>query len=93
MQSQVKMPVNKFLGEDNATFSYGVYFTSHGRNQGHNRIIIKDGVCIGMRENIAVRHDFEIGENVITGVSTFVNKSVPLGNTCVNILGRLINKD
>lgn len=36
----------------NVTISYGCYFACHGRKQGHNKIIIRDGAYIGMHSNI-----------------------------------------
>ena len=85
--------VDKIVIGNNVTISYGVYFACHGRNQGHNRIVIKDGAYIGMRANITARHDIEIGENAIVGAVTLVNKSVPSGVTCVGVPGRFLNKD
>ena len=85
--------VDKIEIGNNVTISYGVYFACHGRNQGHNRIVIKDGAYIGMRANITARHDIEIGENAIVGASTLVNKSVPPGTTCVGVPGRLLSKE
>lgn len=85
--------VDKIEIGNNVTISYGVYFACHGRNQGHNRIVIKDGAYIGMRANITARHDIEIGENAVVGASTLVNKSIPPGVTCVGIPGRLLNKE
>lgn len=84
--------VDKIEIGNNVTISYGVYFTCHGRNQEHNRIIIKDGAYIGMRANITARHDIVIGENAIIGASTLVNKSVPADCTCVGVPGRLLDK-
>lgn len=85
--------VDKIEIGDNVTISYGVYFACHGRNQGHNKIVIKDGAYIGMRANITARHDIEIGEKAIIGASTLVNKSVPPGATCVGVPGRLLSKE
>lgn len=85
--------VDKIEIKDNVTISYGVYFACHGPNQGHNKIIIKDGAYIGMRANIIAPHDIEIGEKAIVGACTLVNKSVPPGATCVGVPGRFLNKD
>ena len=41
--------------EDNVTISYGVYFACHGKKQGHNPIIIRDGAYIGMRAILITR--------------------------------------
>ena len=65
------------IGND-VTISYGVYFACHGRKQGHNRIIIRDGAYIGMRASIvAPKGNVIIGEKTIVGAMTLVNKSVP----------------
>lgn len=85
--------VDKIVIGDNVTISYGVYFACHGRKQEHNRIIIKNGVYIGMRANITARYDIEIGENAIVGAATLVNKSIPAGVTCVGVPGRVIEND
>lgn len=85
--------VDKIEIGNNVIISYGVYFACHGRNQGHNKILIRDGVYIGMRANVAARHDIEIGENAIIGASTLVNKSIPAGATCVGVPGRLLNNN
>lgn len=37
---------------NNMTISYGVYFTCHGKNQGHYPITVEDGAYVGMRANI-----------------------------------------
>ena len=71
---------------DNVTISYGVYFACHVRNQGHNRIVIKDGAYIGMRASVITpKGDVVIGEKSIIGAMTLVNKSVPDGKTAVGI--------
>lgn len=77
---------------NNVTISYGVYFACHGKNQGHNRLVIKDGAYIGMRTSIVARTDIEIGENAIVGAMTLVNKSIPDGTTAVGIPCRVIEK-
>ena len=82
--------VDKIVIGDNVTISYGVYFACHGRKQGHNRIVIKDGAYIGMRTSITARHDIEIGENAVIGAAALVNKSVPAGATAVGVPCRVI---
>lgn len=82
--------VDKMEIGNNVTISYGVYFACHGKKQGHNRIVIKDGAYIGMRANITARHDLEIGTGAVVGAGTLVNKSVPDGVTCVGVPGRII---
>lgn len=74
----------------NVTISYGVYFACHGKNQGHNRIVIQDGAYIGMRAMIVARTDIEIGENAIIGAGTLVNKSVPANKTAVGVPCRIL---
>lgn len=77
----------------NVTISYGVYFACHGRKQGHNKIVIKDGAYIGMRASIiAPKGDVVIGEKAIIGTMTLVNKSVPAGMTAVGVPCRILEK-
>lgn len=85
--------VDKIEIADNVTISYGVYFSAHGRKQGHNKIVIKNGAYIGMRANIIARCDIEIGEDSIVGAGTLVNKSIPPGSTCIGVPGRLLRKE
>lgn len=59
--------VDKIEIGNNVIISYGVYIACHGPNQGHNKIVIRDGAYIGMRANITARHNIEIGENAIIG--------------------------
>lgn len=63
---------------DNVTISYGVFFACHGRNQGHNKIVIKDRAYIGMNSSIIARKEggLVIGENAVVGACSLVNKSV-----------------
>lgn len=84
--------VDKIEIGNNVIISYGVYFACHGPNQGHNRLIIKDGAYIGMRASIIVPKDMEIGENAIIGAMALVNKSVPDGKTAVGVPCRLLEK-
>lgn len=72
--------------------SYGVYFACHGRNQNHNKLIIKDGAYIGMRASIIARQDVVIGERAIVGAQTLVNKSIPDGKTAVGIPCRILEQ-
>ena len=85
--------VDKIVIGNNVTISYGVYFACHGRKQGHNKIIIKDGAYIGMRTSITARHDIEIGENAVIGAMALDNKSIPAGKTAVGVPCRVINND
>lgn len=84
--------VDKIEIGKNVTISYGVYFACHGRKQGHNKIVIRDGAYIGMRTSITARHDIEIGENAVIGAMTLVNKSIPSGATAVGVPCRVISR-
>ena len=77
---------------NNCTVSYGVYFACHGRNQGHNPIIIEDGAYVGMRANIIARKEEGtiIGKNAVIGACTLVNKSIPEGATAVGVPCRIV---
>lgn len=78
----------------NVTISYGVYFACHGKNQKHNKIIIEDGVYIGMHSSVVARDNdgLIIGKNAIVGACTLVNKSVPENAVVVGIPAREILK-
>lgn len=84
---------NKMEIGSNVTISYGVFFACHGRKQGHNKILIKDGAYIGMRASIvAPKGDVVIGEHSIIGAMALVNKSVPDGKTAVGVPCRILEK-
>ena len=85
--------VDKITIGNNVTISYGVYFACHGRNQGHNRIDIKDGAYVGMRASITARHNITIGSNAIVGAMSLVNKSVPDNATVVGVPAKPLIKD
>lgn len=76
----------------NVTISYGVYFACHGHKQEHNRIIIKDGAYIGMGASIIAKNDVIIGENVMVGACSLVNKSLPDNCTAVGVPCRILKK-
>ncbi len=80
--------------EDNVTISYGVYFACHGRKQGHNRILIKQGAYIGMNASIIARREegTVVGRNAIVGACSLVNKSVPDEGVVAGIPARAIGK-
>lgn len=80
------------IGE-NVTISYGVFFACHGHKQGHCRVVIKDGAYIGMRASIIAKRDIVIGENVMVGACSLVNKSIPDNCTAVGIPCRVVQKD
>ena len=77
---------------NNVTISYGCFFACHGRKQGHNRIVIRDGAYIGMRCNIIAPHDIEIGEGAIIGAGSLVNRSVPPHSIAVGVPIRILEK-
>lgn len=79
--------------EDNVIISYGVFFACHGRKQGHNKILIKNGAYVGMNATIIARQDegTVIGKNAVIGACTLVNKSVPDDATVVGIPMRVIS--
>lgn len=76
---------------NNVTISYGVYFACHGKKQHYKKIIIRDGVYIGMRAIIIARTDIEIHENAVIGAGTLVNKSIASGKTAVGIPYRILS--
>ena len=80
----------KIVIEDNVTISYGVYFACHGRKQGHNEIILKNGSYIGMRAIIIAKNDIVIGENSLVGAGNLVNKSIPKNSVAVGVPCRII---
>ena len=82
----------KMIIEDNVGISYGVYFSCHGRKQGHNCIIIRKGSHIGFRATIHARHDLEIGKNCMIGAMSFVNKSIPDNTTAVGVPAKVIKE-
>ena len=84
--------INEIEIGNNVIISYGVYFACHGPNQGHNRIVIKDGAYVGMRASIIAPHDIELGEKSVVGAMTLVNKSVPAGKTAVGVPCRILEK-
>lgn len=83
----------KIIIGSNVIISYGVYFACHGPNQGHNKIVVKDGAYIGMRASIIAPEDIEIGENAIVGAMTLVNKSIPKNATAVGVPCRIIKDE
>ncbi len=82
--------VDKIEVGNNVTISYGVYFSCHSPYQGHNKIIIKDNVYIGMRASIIAPKDIEIGEKAVVGAMTLINKNVPDGKTAVGVPCRIL---
>lgn len=82
----------KMVIEDNVGISYGVYFSCHGRKQGHHSLIIREGTHIGMRCTILARHDMEIGKNCMIGAMSFVNKSIPSNTTAVGVPAKVIKE-
>lgn len=79
--------------EDNVGISYGVYFSCHGRKQGHNQIILRNDAHIGFRATILARTDIEIGERAMVGAMSFVNKSVPADKTVAGVPAKIIKDE
>ena len=80
--------------EDNVTISYGCYFASHGKNQGHMPIVIKKGTYIGMRCNIlAGKEGIVLGENSIIGAGSLVNKTIPPNVTAMGVPVKVCSYD
>ncbi|MFK1894404.1 acyltransferase [Bacteroides fragilis] len=69
------------------------FFACHGRKQGHNRIIIKDGAYIGMNSSIISRREegLIIGKEAIVGACSLVNRSVPDNKTVVGVPAKELN--
>jgi len=85
------MDPSKTIIEDNAVISYGTYFATHGKWQGHTPIHIKRNAYIGMRCNIlSGEKGITIGENSIIGAGSLVNKSVPDGVLAAGCPARII---
>lgn len=85
-------PKNMII-EDNVVISYGVYFSCHGKKQGHNRIIIRKDAYIGFRAGILARTDIEIGERSMVGAMSFVNKSIPADKTVAGVPAKIIKDE
>jgi len=79
--------------EDNVGISYGVYFSCHGKKQGHNNIIIRKDAHIGFRACILARTNIEIGERSMIGAMSFVNKSVPADKTVAGVPAKIIKDE
>ncbi len=77
---------------DNVTISYGVFFACHGKGQGHNRILIKNGAYIGMRATLVARKEegLVIGEKAVVGSCALVNKSVAEEDVVVGVPAKSI---
>ena len=85
-------PQNMII-EDNVGISYGVYFSCHGKKQGHNKIIIRNDAHIGFRSSILARTNIEIGERAMVGAMSFVNKSVPADTTVAGVPAKIIKNE
>ncbi len=80
---------------DRVIISYGVYFTCHGRNQGHHPLVIEDDVYIGMRASIITKNEEKatiIGRGAVVGACCLVNKSIPPDATAVGVPCRILEK-
>lgn len=68
--------------EDNVIISFEVCMCVHGRFQQHTEIIIKKNAYIGCRSTIlSGKKGISIGENAVIGACSFVNKSIPDGES------------
>lgn len=85
-------PENMII-EDNVGISYGVYFSCHGKKQGHHKIILRKSCHIGMRATILARTDIEIGEKAMVGSMSFVNKSVSAYTTVAGVPAKVIKNE
>lgn len=80
--------------KNNVTISYGVYFSCHGKGQGHNKIIIENKAYLGMRCNVITSSgDVIIGAKSIIGAGSLVNKSVPDSRTAVGVPIRILTEE
>lgn len=81
------------IGND-VIISYGVFFACHGRKQGHNKLVIRDGAYIGMNSSIIARSDdgIVIGKNAVMGACSLVNKSVADNSVVVGVPAKEISK-
>ena len=69
------------------------FFACHGRNQQHTPITIKKGAYIGRRASVlSGKNGVTIGENLIIGACTLVNKDIPNNATAVGVPCRIIKK-
>ena len=69
--------------EEGVEISYGTFFACHGKKQRHYPITIKKNAYIGMHSTIISPNEggIVIGENVVVGAGSLVNKSIPDGET------------
>lgn len=86
------MCYDKIVIEDDVIISYGVFFACHGRNQGHNNIVIHKNAYVGMRCNLIARTDIELGEGCVVGACSMINKSIPPYSVAVGTPARVIRK-
>lgn len=69
---------SKTIIDDNAVISYGTYFATHGKWQGHTTIHIKRNAYLGMRCNVlSGETGITIGEDSVIGAGSLVNTSIP----------------
>ncbi len=85
--------------EDHVTISYGVFFSCHGKGQGHWPITVKKNAYIGMRASVISKNaDPEkqgvvIGEGAVVGAMALVNRDVPAGATAVGVPVKIKEKE
>jgi len=85
--------IDKLTIKDDVTISYGCYFASHGKDQGHMPIEICKGTYVGMRCNIlAGKEGIVLGEKSIIGAGALVNISVPAHAKAVGVPLRILEE-
>ena len=86
-------PAKTTIG-DNVTISYGCYFTSHGKNQGHTDIRISDNVYLGMRVSVVSgKTGVSIGRNCVIGACALVLQSIPDNCVAVGVPAHVIKQN
>lgn len=74
----------KTIIDDDVTISYGCYFTSHGRKQGHTEIRILKNAYLGMRVSVVSgKTRVSLGRNCIIGACSLVIHSIP--DNCIAV--------
>lgn len=77
--------------EDNVIISFQVCLVTHGRNQGHTPITIKEKAYIGCRTTIlSGKKGIEIGSNSVIGACSLINKNIPIGEVWAGVPAKKI---
>lgn len=75
------------------TILYSVYFACHGKNQGHNKLIIEDNAYNRMRCSTIVWHDgMVIGKSSVIGANSLVNKDIPANTVAYEVPVKVARK-